>query len=280
MSLPFTEVRGLAPDHTPLGGEIQFELGTQDLPVPVKLRASDALICARRLGFRLFGTPADITDEWDEEIRAKGQAVDRAAKAAITRLYDGRTDVAFDLLPEFALGGYGDAVYGTDPVVAVEVKSVSTKKMMGLLGNWQHTPAGPDAAYICQGALLGVAVGADVVHIIVVDRDDATRLPAEWIIGMDDPLPHLPIVGVSDDGEIISETPRHMAIKEARRQTNVLRVVEAGRLPRREIPGYGVVLYPPAAGQQGDPFQCKFCPWQPTCSRAGVDEVEDWASAS
>jgi hypothetical protein len=285
-TLPGITVRGLEPRPTSIGNDITMAIDSNPdaLTGPAtRLRASDSLVCARRLGFRLFGTPPDIVDDWSPEARAKGQAVDRLVKDVLVRRHSARADVHFDFLPDVPLEGIGDAIYPLDEgLVAVEVKSTTTKKLMGVLGNWRSTPAGPEASWVCQAALLALAVGAELVHIIVVasDDNDNRHPPAEWVIGLDDDLVHLPIAGTGPEG-VTAETARRLATRELRRQHNILNVVTAGTLPRREIPGYGLVLYPPSRSQEGaDPWTCRFCPYQPSCSALGADERPGFAEAS
>lgn len=295
--LPLGGTAGMEPTVSAVGAafEAALEADPSLLAAPaVVLRASDALVCARELGFRLFRTPTDEADDWNPADRQKGQVIDREMKAALVRTFGATVDVSFDLLPRVPLGGIGDAVYETPinppldhaddwhpaTTVAVEIKSVSTKKLMGLIGNWRNQPAGPDANYICQAALLGLAVAADAVHIICVSRDDPYRR-AEWIIGMDDDLLHLSVIKIGD--EITGETPRHLATVEARRQANILAVAKTGTLPSRHIPGYGIVTdVPHFRSDVGDPFTCRYCGHNATCRQLPVGEVpgfsQGWAA--
>jgi len=292
--LPLGDTIGLEPIVTAVGAAFEAALEADPSLLDteaVVLRASDSLVCFRELGFRLFRTPTDAADDWNPADRQKGQVIDREIKAALVKTYRAQTDVTFDLLPRVPLGGVGDAVYelqlgqlagafGAGADVAVEIKSVSTKKLMGLIGNWRNHPAGPDANYICQAALLGLAVAADAVHIICVSRDDPYRR-AEWIIGMDDDLVHLPVVRIN--GELTGQTPRHLATGEARRQANILAVARKGTLPAREVPGYGMVEYVPHFRSDiGDPFTCRYCGHNETCRALPTGEVagfsQGWAA--
>lgn len=268
---------GLAPAATPVGDAMHAavrELGDTDL-AGVRLRASDALRCARWLGFRMFGTPSDIADDYKPEKRSAGDAIDRAAKKVLAEKFGADVDVHFDLLPDVPLGGVGDAMLTTPlGLTAGEIKSSSTGKLMGVLGNWRNTPAGPEAAWVVQAALLAIAKRAAAVQVWFFSNEDLQRKPAEWLIGMDDPLVHLPAIKVDERGEPIWDTPRRAAIREARRQQRILQVVAEGRLPRRELPGYGLVQFPPSMAQEGaDPWQCRFCVYQPTCSKLPADEI-------
>jgi hypothetical protein len=90
----------------------------------------------------------------------------------------------------------------------------------------------------------------------------ATSDIADWIIGVDEPLPHL-------DGR----TVRTMVADELRRMAGILSRIDAGQLPRAVIPGHGVVLNPPARDSKGQPWNCRYCAFQPTCAALGPDVV-------
>ena len=47
---------------------------------------------------------------------------------------------------------------------------------------------------------------------------------------------------------------------------DVVSCVDAGDVPRRVVPGHGLVADPPPPGTSDKPWQCRYCAWQPTCA--------------
>lgn len=243
-------------------------------PVTAPLLASDALKCARRIGFRLFGTEPDIRYTREELARFEdGDYIDSIAAEVLAQKKDARTQVPFNWLPAAPLKGKADAGYRADDArkVVVEVKSQNERGWSRAVGLWDNVPPAPKVEWLVQAGLgaCSPTIQADIVHIVLVDND---RLEvAEWLIGVDDPL-DLP--DVPSDGPV---TIRGLVEQEARRQTLILSACEGGTLPPREVPGYGVVAEPPSRDDyKADPWACRFCPFQPSCSKLDAGPVADF----
>lgn len=274
---------GVPTTLTPVGGALQKRLQSRDRPTPVKapLIASDALKCARRIGFRLFGQPYDIAFTQDERARFEdGDYVDSTAAEVFAREVNGSIQVPFNWLPEVPLKGKADAGYRRDGErVLAEVKSQNERGWSRAVGLWNNVPPGPKAEWVLQGGLgaCSPTVAAKWLHIVLVDND---RLVVdEWMIDVDSPitLPDEPMVVHDETGEMIGRSVRDRVHEELRRQLAILALCEVGRLPAREIPGWdGLVLEPPSRDESGDPWHCRYCPFQPTCSKLPAEQVPDF----
>lgn len=267
---------GLPPMPTRIGNDIRMAMVNDPdaLRLPsARLNASDSLKCARQIGFKLLGVPKDLSSDWDPQ---KGNAIDRVVKQVI-RAHGGIADVPFDFLPDFPFKGIGDGAYQHPDGaswVGVEAKSGSSRKMNGVSGMWRNTPPGPDAAWLAQCGELALANGYEFVHIIGVDDENPDRDPLEWVLGLDDELPH---IDPAPDGK--PDTVRRLATREVRRQARILSVCDTGTLPTREIPGVGIVNSPPSAADSGNPWQCRYCAWQPSCAALGAGEIVNFRAS-
>lgn len=272
------QARGMRPSDSVVGLAIADRLRTFGHPraVVAPLIASDALRCARRISFRLFGVPYDVPFTNEEKARFEGgDFVDATAAEVLAREVDARTQIPFNWLPEYRLKGKADAGYRDGDKVLVEVKSANERKFSKVVGSWRNVPPGPDAAWVVQAGLaaLSPTVTADRVHIICVDNERYEV--AEWVLGLDEPidLPEWPTDLDTETGEVRLPTVRSLTMGELERQAAILELAEQGTLAARELPGVGIVANPPARDEMGDPWACRFCPFQPTCARYAADAV-------
>lgn len=244
---------------------------------PARLKASDAMSCARRIAFGSLGVPRDIPPDPGQQKRFHdGDVVDSASKAELACTLDARVDVAFDLRPDgHDLWGKADACY--DDVV-VEVKSKAARSFHYLVAG--RNP-GPEADNLVQAGFAAVAPQIDAarVHMVYVGKPDRAGDEvevAEWVIPLDQPLTHL-----ADGGD--APTVQVLVDDELRRLARVLGVIDDGDLPPRHIPGWGrdgmVRHTPPDRDSEGGPWQCRFCPWQPTCAGLAPEIVPGWVDA-
>lgn len=276
------------PTSAPVVGEkvsARLTSGRRPRPAVTFLRASDALRCARRVGFGLFGTPADIPFTAQEKARfTEGDYVDATAAEVLARSRDARTQVPFHWLPTLPLGGKADAGYvdSQGRRVIVEAKSASHNAWARAVGLWDSVPPAPKPEWLVQGGLaaLAPAMGADRVHIVLVDNE--TYDVAEWVLGVDDPLdgPDFPWVTHPETGEVSPPTIRTMVYAEVDRLVEIFARASKGTLPARVVPGYGLVAVPPDRDSRDEPWACRFCPWQPSCSRMDADAVADFGEVA
>lgn len=261
-----------------IGDMLTKRLRTHARPNPVvaPLLASDALKCARRIGYRLFGTPPDIRYTQHELARFEdGDFVDAIAAEVFAIQEDARIQVPFNWLNDgVPLKGKADAGYrnADGEKVIAEVKSQGEKGWTRAVGMWEGVPASPKPEWLVQAGLGACAptIDAEWVHVVLVDND---RLEvAEWVLHVDAPidLPESPTRNVGED------TVRSLTLAEVERQALILNCCEGGTLPPRDVPGYGIVTDPPGRDEYGEPWQCRFCPYQPSCSKAGGGAIHDF----
>jgi hypothetical protein len=254
----------------------------QPTPVVAPLIASEALKCSRRIGFRLLGVRPDI--EWTREDRASfesGDWFDSICAEVIVQERDARIQLPFHWLPLLALKGKADGGYRTtmQRKVVVEVKSTNEKGWSRAVGLWEGIPAAPKAEWLVQGGLAACSpvIDAQLLHIVLCDSERVGEV-AEWWVDVDEPLDlaDWPADVDFETGEKVLPSVRSMVRAELWRQAEVLAKCEQGTLPARVVPAFGLVMVPPANDERGEPWQCRFCPFQPSCSRLSPNDVEDY----
>jgi hypothetical protein len=238
--------------------------------VSAPLVAHEALKCPRRIGFRLFGVEPDIKYT-REEIAAFGDGdfIDSVAAEVFAIRFGARTQLRFHWLPEVALAGKADVGYRADGVKVVgEVKSTNQKAWTRAVGLWEGVPAEPKIEWLVQAGLAACSpmIDAPQVHIVLVDSERFET--AEWLIPVDEPLE------LSGQPEPVSI--RQLVTAEVDRLRNVLTCCEGGTLPPRDVPGYGIVESPPARDEYGEPWTCRYCNWQPSCSKLESGPIHDF----
>jgi hypothetical protein len=271
--------------RTIIGGPLTRRLRRFPKPTSVvaPLIASEALKCSRRIAFRLFGVDPDIRYTRAELARfEEGDYIDATAAEVLVAERDAKLQVPFNWLPLLRLKGKADAGYRTVGVarrVVVEVKSINEKGWSRAVGMWNGVPAAPKAEWLLQGGLAACSpsIDAPLVHVVLVDneRDEV----AEWLVDVDEPLdlPDWPVEVDWETGEIIRPSVRRMVLGELWRQAEVLASCEQGTLPARVVPGWGFVSIPPSRDEEkADPWQCRWCPYQPTCAKWSPYAVPDF----
>lgn len=276
-------VHGMPPIDEPIAGaavakrlrEARALQGDKPTAAGTRLRCSDANACSRKITFGMLKVPRDIalTDDALMAFRT-GDFYHQVVQEALTLELNARCEVPVDYSPELSISGSADAVYvlsGDYPgnhnangqTVVAEIKSMAGFGFDYCTGARRSTGGpGPKPEHLVQAGLYGLApqIGAGQVHIIYLSKDRGTC--AEWLIGVDDELPHLG-----------GQTVRGMVEDELARLRGILEVVDGGELPKRFIPGIGIVEDPPDANSKGNPWQCRFCAWQPTCAALSSDRL-------
>jgi hypothetical protein len=241
---------------------------------PARLVASDAGACARKIALGRLRVPKDITYDAAALMTFRaGDFYHQITQEAMTQALDMRCEVAFDLRPKLSLYGSADGVYEVDvtegadvdnniPTVirrrVVEIKSQSGYGFDLATGAKRSDEGpGPKSDHLLQAGFAAVSpqIQADDVHVVYVNKDRG--VVAEWIIGLDEELAHLG-----------RETIRSLINAESKRLSLILHYLDQGFMPARLVPGYGLVDHePPAAGTRGaKPWNCAYCPWQPSCA--------------
>lgn len=275
MTIKKFHTKGTPPLETPLAGlAIEARLREEEErrsaehaanrhAKPARLRASDAMKCARQLGFRVLGVPADIQYDSQQLMTFRaGDFYHSIVQEAVARHLNARIEVDFDLRPEWNLYGKCDFAYDD---VAGEVKSQAGYGFDLATGaRTSNDGPGPQLDHLVQAGMAATSpqLMASYVHMVYVNKDRGCV--AEWMIGLDDELRHLE-----------DRTLRELVEEELQRASLVLATLDSGVMPGREIPGYGLVEgTPPAAGSRDDPWPCRYCSWQPTCAGQPADAFE------
>lgn len=224
---------------------------------PARLAASDAGGCARKVALGRLRVPKDITYDAAALMTFRaGDFYHQITQEAMVKALDMRCEVDFDLRPKLSLWGKADGVYA-DRVV--EIKSQSGYGFDKATGAKRSDEgAGPKEDHLVQAGFAAVSpqIQAAAVHIVYINKDRG--VVAEWVIGLDDPLPHV--------GE--EATIRKLVNAEAKRLALILHYLDQDTMPARLVPGYGLVDHdPPMPGERGaKPWNCAYCSWQPSCS--------------
>lgn len=273
-------VKGLPPLEQPVAGlaieqRLNDERARKDdehaanrSDTPAMFTASDGYSCERKIAFGRLGVPKDITYDAAALMTFKaGDFYHQIAQEALVQWLDCRCEVDFDWRPVFSLYGRCDGVYERGRRTVVEIKSQAGYGFDLATGAKRSNDGpGPKLDHLMQAgfAALSPTIQADAVHIVYINKDRG--VVAEWIVGVDDELPHL---GGATVREIVSA--------EIVRLTAVAATMDAGHLPAREIPGYGLVEGdPPEKDSRDQPWNCRYCSWQPTCSGLAPIVEQDW----
>jgi hypothetical protein len=97
--------------------------------------------------------------------------------------------------------------------------------------------------------------------MIYVDKDKHSI--AEWLLDMDEPYERYQ-----------GWTPRQLAEAELERMEGILGRLDSGMLPARHIPGHGRVTVVPDPDSYDQPWQCRYCRFNETCSNLPATPVE------
>lgn len=279
MTLAKLHTKGLPPLAEPLAGAaIEARLSADNerrsaeheanrSEDPARLVASDAYACARKVALSRLRVPKDITYDAAALMTFRaGDFYHQITQEAMIQALDMRCEVEFDLRPKLSLYGKADGTYEIDGARrVVEIKSQSGYGFDLATGaKRSDSGPGPKIDHLLQAGFAAVSpqIQADAVHVIYVNKDRG--VVAEWVIGLDDPLPHI------DDGTL---SIRNLLNVEAKRLSLVLHYLDQDTMPARLVPGYGLVEDPPEPGQRGaKPWNCAYCPWQPSCAGWVTDQ--------
>lgn len=234
-----------------------------------RLRGSMAGKCSRAIGFEILGFAPDLGFETTTLIAFEmGDAGHDIIQRTLVAAFGAELEVPADWSPTIDLAINSDGVYPDRSAfpdaerVNVEIKTVKAFAFDIATGVRERGETGPKYEHLLQAGLgaLAPSINAATLHIIYMSKEDG-RI-AEWLIPLDDPLPHLE-----------HRTVREMVAAELVRFTGILGRLDAGELPRAVVPGFGLVQNPPPRAIKTQPWQCRYCRWQPTCSSLGPDVV-------
>ena len=246
---------------------------SEDKPTALgtRFRPSEALSCARQIGFRIIGMPVSqpipvetlMAFEVGNRTHDTMQAVLRWAWNA---------DIEVTSLISEDVSGYTDGVYlleGTEEKVIVEIKSVAGFGFLLATGSRRSDEGpGPKPEHLIQAGMYARAHDAKLVHLIYFDKD--RNGIAEWVLRTDMPLPDR-YEGFSIEQLVDAELARFQGIGGR---------LDNGMLPARHIPGWGRVDVPSSPGTREEPWNCRYCRFQPDCAKLPSEPVpiEDFPS--
>lgn len=249
--------------------EKQDEQGPRPTADGTRGRGSFSHQCSRKIALEVASVPRTVPDDdqWLVTWQIGQDAHDRI-QAGLIRHFGARIEVPVSYKPDRDISGNVDAVYDAHPLTgekrlngtAVEIKSVKQYAFDYATGakTKRDEYAGPKAEHITQAAIYGLAPQLDVawLHLIYWAKD--TGQMADWILGIDEPLVHLPG----------APTARHLAETEMDRFEAIFKVVDDGLVPKASFPGQPPLVDP---GDGDAHWQCRFCSHQPTCTQLGAD---------
>lgn len=243
--------------------------GPRPTAAGTRLRASEALMCARAIGLRIEDVP--VTDEVPPEtlfafsigntIHEKIQAV------ALAQLPGAEIEVVGDYTPiGIDLSCHADIVYdqdlfnpGTDPTtrkVVGEIKSISGYGFLLAIGARKGPePPGPKDGHVIQAVLAAMAPNIDAkwVHLIYIDKDKHGI--AEWRFDLDEQYTRYHT----------TMTLREIGQAEIERMQGILGRLDNRLIPARHIPGFGRVNIVPTPDSRDDPWNCRYCRYNRLC---------------
>lgn len=226
------------------------------------LRGSDAYSCGRKIAFAALRIPR-VVPYAPSTLKAfdAGEHVHAQLQAILVRDHDAQVEVPISYKGHgIDLSGHADAVYeesGYRRVVEIKsMKSYPYLRAAGGVDRGRHvTPEGPKMEHVLQAGIYASApqIQADSLHMIYVSKE--TSDIAEWLL----PMKGEPFGPAHEDiADLVAE--------ELERLKRIEDAVRHGQLPWRHIPGHGIVKHPPAADSKDEPWNCRYCAWQPLCA--------------
>lgn len=223
-------------------------------------RGSFAGRCSRDIAFQVLGFERNVTIPPNVLMAfSVGHSYHHIVQSIAEAHLGAESEVVGDWRPEHDMSTHADLVYMLK-MLDREVKVVGEIKSMSGYGFALATGAkfsddgpGPKMDHVIQAAISALApnIQAQLIHMIYIDKDKHGI--AEWLIDVDQPF-------VQWGG-----SPRDLVTQELERMGGILGRIDSGMLPARWIPGHGRVDDPPNRNAKGDPWNCRYCAFQPTC---------------
>lgn len=242
-----------------------------------RLRGSMAMQCSRRIGYQVLGEP-DALEIEDTTLVAfeVGNIWHEVVQKSLVEVYGAATEVGCSYRSQgFDLSGSADAVYSFGMAkVCVEIKSMKAYAWgLATNGNSFHgVRSGPKVEHLVQVGLYALSpeINADIVHMIYINKDDGRM--TEWMIPLDFDLACMNFPG---------QTIMSLVAAEVNRMQGILKQLDVGILPERFIPGVGLVETPPSRHQtKSNPWNCRYCQFQPVCEKEHTSQIRNYKVAS
>lgn len=234
------------------------------------LRGSDAYSCARKIAFGAMRVPKVVPyTAGTLEAFEVGRQVHARLQELLVKKFGASLEVQCSYKQlGIEVSGHADATYtwGTSRRVT-EIKSMKSYPFLKAAGGTDNfgrsvDPEGPKIEHVLQAGIYGNSpqIQADTLHLVYYKKEDGQV--AEWLL----PMKGEPF---GPDGHDIIE----LVEEELARLNRIAEDIRNGLLPWRHIPGYGVVKDPPAADTKNDPWNCRYCAWQPLCARLPASKI-------
>jgi hypothetical protein len=226
------------------------------------LRGSDAHGCERKIAFAALHIPKAITYT-PEQLMAfrQGDNEHKHLQLILAERFGAELEVPISYKQQgIEVSGHADAFYIADDEPrrrVVEIKSMKQYPFDKAIGG-----EGPRIGDLLQGGIYAMSpqLHADAVHMAYLNKQDGAL--AEWIIALDDDV---------QAGPNLAAPLSELVHEELDRLQRIAEDVQAGMLPWRRIPGFGVIPNPNK--EAGAPWPCQYCSWQPLCARLPTSKV-------
>lgn len=228
------------------------------------IRGSDAYRCGRQITFGALKVPRVVPYTTDTLMAFDaGKHHHTRLQGILASQFGAELEVPCSYKEQgIDLSGHADAAYTlNDDKRVVEIKSMKAYPFLKSAGGTDRygrdvDPEGPKLDHMVQAGIYGLSpqIKADTLHLAYINKEDGRV--AEWLI---------PITGepVGPHGEDVYT----LVMAELGRLTRIAEDIRKGRLSWRRIPGFGVVKDPPAAESKDEPWNCRYCGWQPLCAK-------------
>jgi hypothetical protein len=234
------------------------------------LRGSDAYSCGRRIAFAAMKIPRVVPFSTDTLMAFDaGKHHHTRLQGLMVSKFGADLEVACSYKElGIEVSGHADAVYtwGRSKRVT-EIKSMKSYPFIKAVGGpdkygRSSDPEGPKLEHVLQAGIYAASpqIQADTLHLVYINKEDGRV--AEWLVPM--------------KGEPFGPEERDVAElveEELQRLNRIADDIRHDLLPWRHIPGHGIVKDPPAADSKNDPWNCRYCPWQPLCARLPTSKV-------
>lgn len=233
------------------------------------LRGSDAYGCARRIAFGAMRIPKVVPYSASTMMAFdNGEHIHTRLQGILAKQFNAELEVPVSYKHHgLDLSGHADAFYETDTAkVVVEIKSMKSYPYLKAAGGIDRgrtvEPEGPKMEHVIQAGIYAASpqLQADTLHMIYIAKEDGAI--AEWLL----PMKGEPF---GPDGKDIAD----LVAAELGRLKGIEEQIRRGLLPWRHIPSFGTVRNPPPADSKADPWNCRYCPWQPTCAALPTSPV-------
>lgn len=225
------------------------------------LRGSDAFRCSRQIAFGALRIPRAIPLGTDTLMAFDaGRHHHTRLQGVLAQKFGAELEVPISYKAAgLDLSGHADAVYSRNGHKrVVEIKSMKRYPFEKATVRGE----GPKTGDLIQGGIYALSpqLGADQVHVAYINKEDGAL--AEWLVDMEGEP-------VGPEGEDL----RVLVSAELERLAGIAADIGAGFLPWRRIPGHGVVKHPPAPDSKDEPWNCRYCGWQPICAELPASKV-------